>query len=77
MSGGLPSAGSRQRDDATLKGEPIMSLASHLAELQRKHGDLDQAISSPSTDDLEIARLKRRKLAIKDEIERLQAPTRH
>jgi len=81
MSGGLPSAGSRQRDDATLKGEPIMSLASHLAELQRKHGDLDrqldEAISSPSTDDLEIARLKRRKLAIKDEIERLQAPTRH
>jgi hypothetical protein len=58
-----------------------MSLASHLAELQRKHGDLDrqldEAKSSPSVDDLEIATLKRRKLALKDQIEKLQAPTRH
>lgn len=58
-----------------------MSLASHLEELQRKHGDIDreigEALAHPSTDDLEIARLKRRKLAIKDEIERLQTPTRH
>lgn len=58
-----------------------MSLTSHLAELQRKHGDLDrqldEAMAHPSVDDLEIARLKRRKLAIKDEIERLQVPTRH
>ena len=58
-----------------------MSLASHLAELERKHGDLereiDQALSHPSYDDLEIARLKRRKLAIKDEIEKLRVPTRH
>lgn len=58
-----------------------MSLASHLAELQRKHGDiereLDEAMSHPSVDDLEIAKLKRRKLAIKDQIVRLQAPTRH
>ncbi len=65
----------------TLKGEPIMPLASHLAELQRKHGELDrqidEAMAHPSTDDIEVARLKRRKLAIKDEIERLQTPTRH
>ncbi|MBE0692979.1 MAG: DUF465 domain-containing protein [Aquamicrobium sp.] len=58
-----------------------MSLASHLAELQRKHGEIDrqidEAMSHPSSDDLEIAKLKRRKLAIKDEIERLQTPTRH
>ena len=58
-----------------------MSLASHLAELERKHGDLereiDEALSHPSFDDLEIARLKRRKLAIKDEIEKLRIPTRH
>jgi len=58
-----------------------MSLASHLAELQRKHGDiereLDEAMSHPSVDDLEIAKLKRRKLAIKDQIEKLQTPTRH
>jgi hypothetical protein len=51
-----------------------MSLASHLDELQRKHGDiereLDNAMLHPSVDDLEIATLKRRKLAIKDEIEK-------
>ena len=58
-----------------------MSLESHLAELQRKHGDIerqiDEAMAHPSVDDLEIAKLKRRKLAIKDEIEKLQTPTRH
>ncbi|MEX0405767.1 DUF465 domain-containing protein [Aquibium sp. LZ166] len=59
-----------------------MSLASHLEELQRKHGDLDRAINEaiahPSTDDLEIVELKRRKLALKDAIEKLKShPTRH
>jgi hypothetical protein len=59
-----------------------MSLASHLEELKRKHGDiereLDEAMLHPSVDDLEIASLKRRKLAIKDEIEKLRAqPTTH
>jgi hypothetical protein len=64
------------------RGEPIMSLANHLEELQRKHGDiereLDQAMTHPSVDDLEIVTLKRRKLALKDEIEKLKAnPTKH
>jgi hypothetical protein len=59
-----------------------MSLANHLEELQRKHGDIereiDQAMTHPSVDDLEIVNLKRRKLAIKDEIEKLRAnPTKH
>lgn len=59
-----------------------MSLASHLAELQRKHGEiereLDQALAHPSMDDLTIITLKRRKLAIKDEMEKLRKePTRH
>lgn len=58
-----------------------MSLASHLAELERKHGDIDreidEALASPSTDDLEIVKLKRRKLAIKDQMERLKLPTQH
>jgi hypothetical protein len=59
-----------------------MSLANHLEELQRKHGDIereiDQAMAHPSVDDLEIVTLKRRKLAIKDEIEKLKAnTTRH
>lgn len=59
-----------------------MSLASHLDELHRKHGDIereiDNAMLHPSVDDLEIAALKRRKLAIKDEIEKLKGqPTTH
>ena len=53
-----------------------MSLASHLEELKRKHGDierkLDEAMLHPSVDDLEIANLKRRKLALKDEMEKLR-----
>lgn len=58
-----------------------MALASHLEELQRKHGDIereiDEALNHPSTDDLQISTLKRRKLALKDEIEKLKAQTRH
>lgn len=59
-----------------------MPLASHLAELQRKHGDLEreinEAMTHPSADDLEITMLKRRKLALKDEIEKLKLQeTRH
>jgi hypothetical protein len=59
-----------------------MSLANHLEELQRKHGDIereiDEALLHPSVDDLEIVKLKRRKLAIKDEIEKLRSePTTH
>jgi hypothetical protein len=59
-----------------------MSLANHLDELQRKHGDIereiDQALNHPSIDDLQIVDLKRRKLALKDEIEKLRAqPTAH
>ncbi|HWK64699.1 MAG TPA: DUF465 domain-containing protein [Rhizobiaceae bacterium] len=54
-----------------------MSLASHLEELKRKHGDiereLDEAMAHPSVDDLEIVSLKRRKLALKDEIEKLRS----
>lgn len=53
-----------------------MSLASHLDELKRRHGDIereiDEALLHPSIDDLEIVELKRRKLAIKDEIEKLK-----
>ena len=59
-----------------------MSLESHLAELQRKHGEIeqeiDEAMAHPSVPDAEIAELKRRKLAIKDEIYKLRiSPTRH
>jgi hypothetical protein len=53
-----------------------MSLESHLDELKRRHGDIEREINEallhPSVDDLEIVTLKRRKLAIKDEIEKLK-----
>lgn len=53
-----------------------MSLETHLSQLARKHDALEQelheAMQSPSIDDLHIAELKRRKLHLKDEINRLQ-----
>ena len=53
-----------------------MSMQAHLAELERRHQALEQEISDalahPSTDDLKIAELKRRKLQVKDEIARLR-----
>ena len=54
-----------------------MSVESHLAELQKRHGDIDQQLDQqklhPSIDELEIAALKRRKLMLKDEMEKLKA----
>lgn len=53
-----------------------MSLQSHLVELEKKHQALEreihQAKVSPSTDDLTLAELKRKKLQLKDEISRLK-----
>lgn len=52
-----------------------MSLTSHLQELRKKHQTLSEAVETaqrqPATDDLEIARLKKRKLQLKEEITRL------
>lgn len=54
-----------------------MSLQTHLSQLSRKHEALEreiqEAIHKPSESDLHIAELKRRKLHLKDEINRLQA----
>jgi hypothetical protein len=53
-----------------------MSMQSHLAELERRHqaleAEINEARAHPSTDDLAIAELKRRKLQVKDEIARLR-----
>lgn len=53
-----------------------MSLQSHLAELEKKHQALEEQINDclvhPATDDLKVVELKRRKLYVKDEIERLR-----
>jgi len=53
-----------------------MAIQAHLVELERKHRvlehELHEALIHLSTDDLQIAELKRRKLMVKDEIERLK-----
>ena len=53
-----------------------MSIQAHLAELEKRHRALEQeledALAHPSSDDLTIAELKRRKLQVKDEIARLR-----
>jgi len=53
-----------------------MTIKAHLSELERKHkaleDELAEALVHSSTDDLKIAELKRRKLQLKDEIERLR-----
>jgi len=53
-----------------------MSMQSHLAELVRKHQALESEITDclahPAVDDLRVVELKRRKLQVKEEIERLR-----
>jgi hypothetical protein len=53
-----------------------MAIQAHLVELERKHksleNELHDALIHVSTDDLQIAELKRRKLMVKDQIERLR-----
>ena len=54
-----------------------MSVEARISELSAKHHSLDEKITRelahPSSDDLHISQLKREKLAIKDEINRLEA----
>ena len=56
-----------------------MAIELHLAELEKRHQALEQeineALAHPSADDLQIAELKRKKLHVKDEIERLRQDT--
>lgn len=53
-----------------------MSMQSHLTELEKRHraleDELNDCLMHPATDDLRIVELKRRKLQVKDEIERLR-----
>ncbi|AFO86315.1 DUF465 domain-containing protein [Phaeobacter inhibens] len=52
-----------------------MSLSSHLTELKKKHEHLSMEVEhaqrSPATDGLSIASMKKQKLKLKEEIERL------
>ena len=57
-----------------------MSLQTHLVELERKHRQLEeaiaQAVARPSSDDLTVVELKRKKLLLKEEMVTLR-PTRN
>ena len=52
-----------------------MTLISRIAELQRKHMSLSQAVDiaqkSPALDQFHVAKLKKKKLLLKEEISRL------
>ncbi|EBA15060.1 hypothetical protein RSK20926_04232 [Roseobacter sp. SK209-2-6] len=54
-----------------------MSLSSHLTELKKKHEHLSTEVElaqrSPGTDGLQIAEMKKQKLKLKEEIERLSS----
>ncbi len=59
-----------------------MTIASHLESLVKKHGalesELNEAMAHPSINDIALTDLKRRKLHLKEEIERLRSgTTRH
>ena len=52
-----------------------MSMQSHLTELEKRHqaleSEINDCLTHPAVDDLKVVELKRRKLLLKDEIERL------
>lgn len=58
-----------------------MTMESHLAELERRHqvleSEIAEAMLHPGVDDLVITELKRRKLQLKDEIEKLKEAVVH
>jgi hypothetical protein len=58
-----------------------MALDAHLEELAERHRALDRKIEEemgrPTADDLKIAELKRQKLRLRDEIERLRLELSH
>jgi hypothetical protein len=56
--------------------EEEQALRAKLAELKQEHGDLDAAIaamiSSAASDQLQMTRLKKRKLQLKDQIAKIE-----
>ena len=58
-----------------------MSLKLHLTELVRHHQAMDSAIAleeqHPSVDDVKLHEMKRKRLQLKDEIEKLRQETEH
>jgi hypothetical protein len=63
-------------DDEESFDDPEAALRAELAELRLEHQDLDDAIEAlaarPLSDQLQIARLKRKKLALRDAIQKIE-----
>jgi hypothetical protein len=63
--------------DAPLTEDEKAQIRSRLHDLEIEHHDLDDIIlrlsADPSQDQLQLRRLKKRKLVIKDQIQRLRA----
>lgn len=63
-------------DDEPLLSEEELALRARLKELQLEHADLDASIDAlgrmPIPDQLMIARLKRKKLLLRDEIVKVE-----
>lgn len=63
-------------NDDELIDDPEALLRAELAELRQEHQDLDDAIEAltgrPLVDQLQIARLKRKKLALRDAIQKIE-----
>ncbi len=63
--------------DFPLTDEEKAEIRSRLHELEREHHDLDDVIGrlarDPAQDRIQLQRLKKRKLVLKDQIQRLRA----
>ena len=63
-------------DDEESFDDPEAVLRAELAELRQEHQDLDDAIEAlaarPLSDQLQIARLKRKKLSLRDAIQKIE-----
>ena len=63
--------------DLPLTDEEKVQVRLHLHELEMEHHDLDDIIrrfaADPAQDQLQLRRLKKRKLVLKDQIQRLRA----
>jgi hypothetical protein len=78
MAPGLPGTTRRRRvSNVSLTDEELQSIRARISVLELEHGDLDaiidRVVEDPVLDQLQLRRLKKRRLLLKDQIARLQA----